>query len=207
MELFLSNQQLIFLPNILVSQSVIKRFGIKVTSRSVLSDPKYLEPETEPCIYKQNINKRSESNYVQFTATDLIKIVEHTGKQLLGNENLNNVHLFLDEVSSRGYDWKLLDQWAATSRSTIWMGINGGNVSSSKEDCSLETFTEQKLSLVLRNSRLICQLANDVRKYLLLYERLFPDGFLHNRFPENNNYGHESVASQNDEQEKKKKTE
>ena len=102
-----------------------------------------------------------------FKASDIVRILHEAKKRHLGDEELRNVHLFLDEVSHLGTDWASLDKLAENPTNSIWLGSNPEHYHENIERINLRNFKNISLDLVLRNTKLINNLANDVRKYIL----------------------------------------
>ena len=101
-----------------------------------------------------------------------MQILRESKKKYLENGELRNVHLFLDEVSHLGQDWCLLDKLAEDPTNSIWLSSNPEYYYENIQRIKLVNFKNIRLDLVLRNTKLINNLCNDIRRYLLSYSKV-----------------------------------
>ena len=107
-----------------------------------------------------------------FKPSDIVLVLHEAKKRYLGDGELRNVHLFLDEVSHLGTDWASLDELAENPTNSIWLSSNPEHYNENIERINLRNFKNISLDLVLRNTKLINNLANDVRRYILGYRKV-----------------------------------
>ena len=75
----------------------------------------------------KNLNKKWGSQCLKshhaaiFKSSDIVQILRETKKRYIGDEELRNVHLFLDEVSHLDQDWASLDKLAEDPTNSIWL--------------------------------------------------------------------------------------
>ena len=64
-----------------------------------------------------------------------------------------------------------MDNLAENPTNSIWLGSNPEHFNENIERINLQNFKHISLDLVLRNTRLINNLANDIRRYTLRYSK------------------------------------
>ena len=98
---------------------------------------------------------------------DLVRVLKVISEKY--EVSFDNVHLFLDEVSSLGQDWTFFDKFSSKYDNVVWLALNSEfhiELDDSKV-LALDSFETRNLDHVLRNTKLICLLSNEVRKFVL----------------------------------------
>ena len=126
----------------------------------------------EECNKQSDTDCLNNNHRVIFKPSDIIRILCESKKKYLGDGDLGNIHLFLDEVSHLGQDWASLDRLAENPTNSMWLGLNPEFYHENMKRINLQNFKRISLDFVLRNTKQINNLANDIRRYTLSYSKV-----------------------------------
>ena len=120
------------------------------------------------CEAKQS-NKCNHDIKKMFRVNDIARVANAASKQYLKSRSRKNVHFFLDEVRSFDQDWSVLSTDSLMQSNVIWLALRPEHFNENEVKFDVANFTIRALRHNLRNSRAICDLTNEIRRYILSF--------------------------------------